>query len=289
MSDPFVGRLTYVRVYSGVLRAGSHVENTTKERKERIGRILQMHANHREDMEAAFTGDIVAIVGLKHSSTGDTLADPANPIVLESISFPTPGDLGRGRAQDQGRPGQAGHRPGQARRRGPDVRRQVRRRDRTDRDLGDGRAPPRHHRGPSAPRVQRRRQRRQAAGGLPRDHPQARHQGRGTLHPSERRARSVRPRLSGPRAHRSGRRLRVHQQDRRRQDPARVHPGGRPGHPGGDGDRRARRLPAGGRPRHPGGRVLPRGGLVGDGVQDRRLDRAQGGRRAAPTPCCSSP
>ena len=90
MSDPFVGKLTYVRVYSGILRAGSHVENTTKERKERIGRILQMHANHREDMQAAFTGDIVAIVGLKHSSTGDTLADPANPIVLESISFPTP-------------------------------------------------------------------------------------------------------------------------------------------------------------------------------------------------------
>ena len=90
MSDPFVGRLTYVRVYSGVLRAGSHVENSTKDRKERIGRILQMHANHREDLEAAFTGDIVAVVGLKHSTTGDTLADPANPIVLESISFPTP-------------------------------------------------------------------------------------------------------------------------------------------------------------------------------------------------------
>jgi elongation factor G len=90
MSDPFVGKLTYVRVYSGILRAGSHVENTTKERKERIGRILQMHANHREDMQAAFTGDIVAIVGLKHSSTGDTLANPANPIILESISFPTP-------------------------------------------------------------------------------------------------------------------------------------------------------------------------------------------------------
>jgi elongation factor G len=90
MSDAYVGRLTYVRVYSGVLRAGAHVENTTKDRKERIGRILQMHANHREDMEAAFTGDIVAVVGLKHSSTGDTLAHPANPIVLESISFPTP-------------------------------------------------------------------------------------------------------------------------------------------------------------------------------------------------------
>jgi elongation factor G len=90
MSDPYVGRLTYVRLYSGVLRAGAHVQNSTADRKERIGRILQMHANHREDKEAAFTGDIVAIVGLKHSKTGDTLCDPANPIILESISFPTP-------------------------------------------------------------------------------------------------------------------------------------------------------------------------------------------------------
>jgi elongation factor G len=90
MSDPYVGRLTYVRVYSGVLRAGSHVENTTKGRKERVGRILQMHANHREDKEAAFTGDIVAVVGLKHSTTGDTLSDASAPIILESISFPTP-------------------------------------------------------------------------------------------------------------------------------------------------------------------------------------------------------
>jgi elongation factor G len=90
MSDPYVGRLTYVRVYSGVLQAGSHVENTTKGRKERVGRILQMHANHREDKEAAFTGDIVAVVGLKHSTTGDTLSDASAPIILESISFPTP-------------------------------------------------------------------------------------------------------------------------------------------------------------------------------------------------------
>jgi elongation factor G len=76
MSDSYVGRLTYMRVYSGMVRAGAHVSNSSKDRKERIGRILQMHANHREDMEAAFTGDIVAVVGLKHSSTGDTLCDP---------------------------------------------------------------------------------------------------------------------------------------------------------------------------------------------------------------------
>jgi elongation factor G len=90
MSDPYVGRLTYMRVYSGSVRAGSHVSNSSKDRKERIGRILQMHANHREDKEAAFTGDIVAVVGLKHSSTGDTLCDPAKPIILESITFPAP-------------------------------------------------------------------------------------------------------------------------------------------------------------------------------------------------------
>jgi elongation factor G len=90
MSDPYVGRLTYIRLYSGVLRSGAHVENSTKGRKERIGRILQMHANHREEKEAAFTGDIVAIVGLKHSTTGDTLSDPADPIVLESMTFPIP-------------------------------------------------------------------------------------------------------------------------------------------------------------------------------------------------------
>src|SRR5205823_3216266 len=90
MSDPYVGRLTYLRVYSGVLHSGSHVLNSTKDRKERIGRVLQMHANHREDMEAAYTGDIVAVVGLKHSTTGDTICDPDHPVVLESISFPTP-------------------------------------------------------------------------------------------------------------------------------------------------------------------------------------------------------
>jgi elongation factor G len=90
MSDPYVGRLTYLRVYSGVLQSGSHVLNATKDRKERIGRILQMHANHREDMAAAYTGDIVAVVGLKHSTTGDTICAPDKPIVLEQISFPTP-------------------------------------------------------------------------------------------------------------------------------------------------------------------------------------------------------
>ena len=90
MSDPYVGRLTYFRVYSGTVRAGAHVFNSTKDRKERIGRILQMHANHREDKEAVFAGDIMAAVGLKHTTTGDTLCDPSEPILLESMSFPAP-------------------------------------------------------------------------------------------------------------------------------------------------------------------------------------------------------
>jgi elongation factor G len=90
MSDPYVGRLTYLRVYSGTLRSGEHVQNSTRDRKERIGRILQMHANHREDKTAVFTGDIVAVVGLKHTLTGDTLCDPSAPVLLEEMNFPAP-------------------------------------------------------------------------------------------------------------------------------------------------------------------------------------------------------
>jgi elongation factor G len=90
MTDPHMGKLTYARVYSGKLLKGSGVLNSTKDRKERVGRILQMHANHREDKDAAFAGDIVALVGLKQTTTGDTLCDPNAPIVLESLEFPEP-------------------------------------------------------------------------------------------------------------------------------------------------------------------------------------------------------
>ena len=90
VTDPYVGRLTYFRVYSGTLRSGAQVHNVTRDRKERVGRLLRMHANHREDIDAVFTGDIVAAVGLKQTFTGDTLADPANPLVLESMTFPDP-------------------------------------------------------------------------------------------------------------------------------------------------------------------------------------------------------
>jgi elongation factor G len=90
MTDPYVGKLTYFRVYSGSAKKGATLLNSTKDRKERIGRILQMHANHREDKDAVFAGDIVAVVGLKQTTTGDTLCDPNAPIVLESLEFPEP-------------------------------------------------------------------------------------------------------------------------------------------------------------------------------------------------------
>jgi elongation factor G len=90
MSDPYVGKLTYFRVYSGKLAAGGQVMNVTKDRRERVGRLLQMHANHREDKQAVFAGDIVAAVGLKHTTTGDTLSDPGHPVLLERMEFPEP-------------------------------------------------------------------------------------------------------------------------------------------------------------------------------------------------------
>jgi elongation factor G len=89
-TDPYVGRLTYVRVYSGQLNSGSYVYNTNSEKKERVARILRMHANHREDIEVARSGDIVGIVGLKNTKTGDTLSDPKHLIRLESMNFPEP-------------------------------------------------------------------------------------------------------------------------------------------------------------------------------------------------------
>jgi elongation factor G len=90
MTDPFVGRLTFFRVYSGVLNSGSYVLNASKGKRERIGRILQMHANTREEIQTVYSGDIAAAVGLKDTTTGDTLCDEKDPVILESIEFPEP-------------------------------------------------------------------------------------------------------------------------------------------------------------------------------------------------------
>ena len=90
MTDPFVGQLTFFRVYSGVAEAGAHIINATKGKKERFGRILKMHANKREEIKAVYAGDIAAAVGLKYTTTGDTLCDPKTPCILESMEFPEP-------------------------------------------------------------------------------------------------------------------------------------------------------------------------------------------------------
>ncbi|OXS99152.1 elongation factor G [Notoacmeibacter marinus] len=90
MNDPFVGSLTFARIYSGVLNKGTGVMNTVKENRERIGRMLQMHSNSREDIEVAYAGDIVALAGLKDTTTGDTLCDPLKPVILERMEFPDP-------------------------------------------------------------------------------------------------------------------------------------------------------------------------------------------------------
>jgi elongation factor G len=90
VADPYVGRLAYMRVYSGVLKVGTRVQNSTRDRKERVSRLLRMHANRREELKEVRAGDIAAVVGLKHTFTGDTLCDPKAPIVLETIGFPEP-------------------------------------------------------------------------------------------------------------------------------------------------------------------------------------------------------
>jgi elongation factor G len=90
VSDPYIGRLAYCRIYSGSLTAGSYVLNSTKDNRERVGRLLRMHANHREEISEASAGDIIAVVGLKNTFTGDTVCAPEHPVILESISFPEP-------------------------------------------------------------------------------------------------------------------------------------------------------------------------------------------------------
>ena len=90
MTDPYVGKLTFFRVYSGSIPSGTHILNATKERKERVGRILQMHANKREERDEVYAGDIAAAIGLKDVKTGDTLCDPDHPIILEAMKFPEP-------------------------------------------------------------------------------------------------------------------------------------------------------------------------------------------------------
>ena len=250
MTDPYVGRLTYLRVYSGVLHSGTHVLNRTKDRKERIGRVLQMHANHREDLEAAYTGDIVAVVGLKHSTTGDTICDPDKPVVLESITFPIPVISVAVEPKTKADQDKLG--AGLAKLSDEDPTFVVKFDDETGQTVISGMGE--LHLDIIVDRLKREFS---VDANVGRPQVAYRETVRSEVHKVE--ARFVRqtggkgqfaPRLHRPGAHGPRRRVRVHQQDRGRQDPAGVHPGRGPGHPGSLGQRHPGRLPHGRRPRH---------------------------------------
>ena len=149
MTDPYVGRLSFFRVYSGHITTGSTVLNSTKKQKERLGRILQMHANHREDIEEVFSGDIAAAVGLKNTTTGDTLCDEKAPIILESMEFPEP--VIRVAIEPKTKAGQEKMGLALVKLAEEDPKDLHRRGDWSDHHRRHGRAPPGDHRGPSAP------------------------------------------------------------------------------------------------------------------------------------------
>ena len=244
MDDPFVGTITFCRIYSGKLESSTGVMNSTKDRKERVGRMLLMHANNREDIKEAFAGDIVALAGLKEVRTGDTLCDPQKPVILEKMEFPEPVieiAIEPKSKADQEKLGVAlaklvaedpviprSHRPG----------------IRPDDHQGHGRAAPGHQgRHPQA-HLQSRRQYRRATGRLSRkDHPR----GTGRLYPQEadRRPRPVRAHQDRRRAERARCRIRVRERDRRWIGAARVLPGRREGPRRFVGLRRSRRLSGG--------------------------------------------
>ena len=168
VADPY-GKLTYFRIYSGKLEKGSEIYNSTKDRKERIGRILRMHANQREDIEVAYAGDIVAGLGFKQTTTGDTLCDRAHPIILERMEFPEPVISVAIEPKTKADQDKLGKALGSLSDEDPTF--QVHTDDETGQTIiaRYGRAAPRGARRPHDARVQRRGERRQAASRVPRD------------------------------------------------------------------------------------------------------------------------
>jgi elongation factor G len=181
MSDPFVGKLTYFRVYSGTLESGGRILNSSNGKTERVGRILMMHANHREEEETVYAGDIAAAVGLKQTSTGDTLCAPDAPI-RSRRSRSRAGRARLDRAEDQVRPGEDGRRPRRLGEEDPTFH------IRTDEETGQtvisgmGELHLEVHRGPHEARVQRGGQSRPPAGRVPRDGPRRGQEGGGQVH-----------------------------------------------------------------------------------------------------------
>ena len=182
MNDPFVGTLTFARIYSGKLETASQVMNSVKDKKEKVGRMLLMHANDREDIQVAYAGDIVALAGLKDTTTGDTLCAANAPIILERMEFPDPVievAVEPKTKADQEKMGVALNRLA---REDPSFRVTTDHESGPDDHQGDGRAPPRDPRRPHEARVQGRGQCRRAAGRLSRI---SREAGRPDLHPQE--------------------------------------------------------------------------------------------------------
>ena len=289
MSDQHLGKLTYIRIYSGKLEAGTPVLNSTKGRKERIGKIYQMHANKREERPSAIAGQIVAVMGLKDTTTGDTLCDQAKPVILESMTFPAPVinvAIEPKTKGDQDKLGIAIQRLAEE-----DPTFQVRTDEETGQTIIAGM-------GELHLEVLVDRMRREFKVEANIGRPQVAY--RETIRKKVEKVEYTHKKQTGgsgqfarvdhqPRAdRRRRRRLRVREQGHRRPDPAGVHPVGGRGLPGGRGVRRAGRLPDGRRQGHPDRRRLPRGGLLRAGLQDRRLDGLQEGGRARPTRSCSS-
>jgi elongation factor G len=286
MTDPYVGQLAFFRVYSGTLKSGDSVFNVAKGRKERVGRLLRMHANKREEIQEILAGDICAAVGLKTVSTGDTICDDEHPIVLESIDFPMPViqlAVEPKTKADQEKLGIAIQKLAQE---DPTFRVNDGSRDRADDSFRDGRVAPGDHRRPHDARVRRGRQRGQAAGGVPRDDPQ---EGEGE-------GRHIKQ--TGGHGQYGHVKIRI--------EPL---PGGgfefeneitggsvpkeyigptEVGHEGSAGRRHAGRLPDVGPQGDAVRRQLSRRGFLGNGVQDRRLDGDQGSRAGRPSRCCWS-
>ena len=193
MNDPFVGSLTFARIYSGKLEAGQQVLNTVKEKKERIGRMLLMHSNSREDIKEAYAGDIVALAGLKDVTTGDTLCQTDAPVILERMEFPEPVIEVAVEPKTKGDQEKLATALNRLAQEDPVLPRIGRPGIRADADPRHGRASSRHPRRPHEARVQGRGQCRRPAGGLPRNHHQTH---RYRLHPqkTDRRLRAIRPR-----------------------------------------------------------------------------------------------
>ena len=174
MTDPYSGQLAFFRVYSGKMTAGESIYNVAKGRKERVGRLMRMHANKREDIQEIMAGDICAAVGLKTVSTGDTICDENHPIVLEKIDFPTPViqlAVEPKTKADQEKMGMAIAKLAQE---DPTFRVATDPETGPDHSFGHGRTAPRNHRGPHDARVQRGRECRQTAGRLSRNDPHRR-------------------------------------------------------------------------------------------------------------------